>query len=1043
MVRIVHHETGQPRPMSRPPRVIVPLSRRRRSLAPDKHALASALGILLILAGIVATVTATYRSVVGQRLETEARAGMLLTNQALTLGEEIERQFLAVDQTLRVMARAWERDPGPFNLEQHRTDASVLSGLSRDAILVDADGIVRQSSIPEAVGQNVSTRDFVVYARKNEVPRGGVFIGGATLDPLMRQWHLNVAVWLHRSDGSFAGAIAADYRIAALLDVFHQAFVGSNGVVALIGIKDGRIRANLGPTEADPNTDIATTPMVAALRAQANGLWIGKSATDSVERLHAFRRLPNRDLTLLVAMERSEAMLPATIWQWQAARFAGAIVLLLIVMGALLLRSGELARTRRLAQAADHAALASTNAQLQVAKAEAEAKAEHLEATLGGMTDGIYMMDAQFCLVEWNARFPDLAGIPPELPRVGLPMEDVLRAQAIAGLFGEVDVEAEVGRRMAVVRSLTFGTTQRTRPDGRTIELRRRGLPDGGFVTLYSDITEHKRVEAALREARAHAEAANAAKTRFVAVVSHEIRTPLNALLNTLRLLDDSVLSASQRGLVHMASQSGDALSSLINDILEMSRMESGELSLRTSDFELRPLLEGALEIFRGQADARGIVLRLSVGEDVPTTVALDGGRLRQVLLNLLSNAVKFARAGDVVLAVSRDWSARATAGGLRIEVLDRGPAISEADRGRLFQPFSRLDRPEGDQPLGTGLGLSICHFLIERMGGEIGCDTWSDAETEGNNFWLTLPDTVIAIAPPMATPVAAVPTADMPRRLPPPTRILVVEDVRANQVIAATLLRRVGHSVDIASTGAAAIAAVQRKPYDIVFMDIFMPGMSGQEATRHIRELKGIVGRIPILALTANTAPEDEVLFISAGMNGVLGKPVSLPELQTALLRYVWRGHPAGGIAISRAAAPAADADATLALERVAELRTNLPPEVLSTLVEQCLTDLEERMPPFRRALAAGFASDIESQAHTIAGVAAGYGLASLEAKARDIMAAVKAGYAQTGDAQTGDTERFASAFAEAEAALAAGGAALRAILQKDLAQAVSLTVN
>ena len=1035
MVGIGNHETGQPRPMSRPPRVIVPLSRRRRSLAPDKHALANAIGILLILAGIGITIASTYRSVLNQRSETEIRANLLLTNQTLALSEEIERQFLAVDQTLRGMARAWEENPQTFDLERRRADASVLSGLSRDMLLVDENGIVGQASVPEAIGQNVATRDFVAYARKQATPPGGVFIGGATLDPIMRQWHLNVAVWLHHPDGSYAGAIAADYRVSTLLDVFHQAFVGSNGLVALIGMTDGRIRAHLGPTEADPNTDIAATPMVAAMRSKPTGLWTGKSSTDSVERFHAFRRLPNRDLALVIAMERSDAMLPATVWQWQAARFASAIVLLLITMGALLLRSGELARARRQAQAADHAALASTNAQLQVAKAEAEAKAEHLEATLGGMTDGIYMMDAQFCLVEWNARFPDLAGIPPDLPRVGLPMEEILRAQALTGLFGEIDIEEEVVRRMAAVRTLQFGTTERTRPDGRTIELRRRGLPDGGFVTLYSDITEHKRVEAALREARANAEAANAAKTRFVAIVSHEIRTPLNALLNTLRLLDDSVLSASQRGLVHMASQSGDALSSLINDILEMSRMEAGQLTLRASEFELRPLLDSALDIFRTQADARGIVLRSWVGDDVPTMVTLDGGRLRQVLLNLLSNAVKFARAGEVVLSVTRDWSARSTAGGLRIEVVDQGPTIAAADRARLFQPFSRLDRPEGDQPLGTGLGLSICHFLIALMGGEIGCDTWSDGQAEGNTFWLTLPDTVIPVAAPApaAVQVSVVPTSDLPRRLPPPTRILVVDDVRANQVIAATLLRRVGHSVDIASNGAEAIAAVQRKPFDIVFMDIFMPDMSGQEATRHIRDLPGIAGRMPILALTANTAPEDEVLFVSAGMNGVLAKPVSLPELQAALLRHVWHGHPAGGMTVSRAAPAEGDPASILSLERIGELRTNLPAEVLETLVEQCLTDLEERMPPFRRALAAGRAFEVETQAHTIAGVAAGYGLAALEAKARQIMAAAKAG----------DTDAFADAFAETEAELARGGAALRGILQINAVSPVSLTLN
>ena len=1012
----------------RPRRVTVPLSRRRRSLNPDKHALGSAIGILLVLGILASTWAVTYASIRSERAETEMRASTLLSNEALTLSEAINRQFLAVDQTLLFMARTWESDPDHFNLEPLRSDSLVLSGISRDVVLVDENGIVRQASVPEAVGQSVGSRDYVVYARKHDTPRGGIFIGGVSLDPIMRQWHLNVAVWLHHPDGSYAGAIAADYRVSALLAVFRQAFVGPNGFVALIGTEDGRIRANLSPTEADPNTDLSGTPMVTAMKARTSGIWIGTSATDAVRRIHAFRRLPYRDLTLVVAMDQQEAMAPATAWQWQATRFAGAIVALLLAIGWLVLRNADMARARGQSQASDHAILAATNAQLQVAKAEADAKAEQLEATLGGMTDGIYMVDAQYCLVEWNARFPDLAGIPANLPRVGLPMEDILRAQAAAGLFGDGDADTEVARRMAVLRTRRYGTTERTRPDGRTIELRRKALPDGGFVTLYSDITEHKRVEAALREARANAEAANAAKSRFVAIVSHEIRTPLNALLNTLRLLADSVLSPSQRSLVGMASQSGDALSSLINDILEMSRMEAGQLTLRASTFEPRPMLEGALEIFRGQGAARGITLRLAVADDVPALVSADGGRLRQVLLNLLSNAVKFARPGEVVLSVERDHTARRTAGGLRIAVRDQGPVIPADDRARLFLPFSRLDRPEGDQPLGTGLGLSICHHLITLMGGEIGCEPWlEDGEATGNAFWLTLPDSVFIAPAPAALPtqIAEIPVATMPRRSLPHTRILLVDDVPANQIVGAMLLRRAGHAVTTASNGEEAIRAVRDGTFDIVFMDIFMPGMSGQEATQHIRDLPGIAASVPIIALTANTAPEDEVLFLSAGMNGMLGKPVSLPDLQAVLARHVWRGHPCGEAPLPMPAPPRDNAAAVLAMERVDELKTNLPPDVLATLVEACLTDLEERMPPFRRALASGVAFEIEEQAHAIAGVAAGYGLASLEAKSRAIM----------GAAHAGDTAALNGAFAETEAELRRGGSALREILQKQVA--------
>ena len=1020
--------TGRLPRMSRPPRVIVPLSRRRRSATLDWRALSTALGMIAILAVAVVTSAATYRSILTQRTETEAKVQSSLNSQAQTLAEEVNRQFLVVDQTLLGIAKVWEANPASFKLREHVKELPALGGLTNDMVLVDETGVIRQSTVPEAVGQNVAARDFVAYARRHPTPAGGSFIGGATLDPVMRQWHLNIAIWLHHPDGSFAGALVADFRVSALLDVFHQAVVGKDGLVALIGLADGRVRANLSATQVDQNTDYAGSPMLMIMKSAAAGSWLGRSATDSVERFHAYRHLPGRNLVLIVAMERTEAMLPATEWQWQAARFAGAIIVLLLINGWQLLRSADLARLRDQASAADHATLAATNAQLQVAKAEADAKAEHLAATLGGMTDGIYMMDAQFCLVEWNERFPDLAGIPADLPRVGLPMEDILRAQANAGLFGEVDIEAEVERRMAILRTLRFGTTERTRPDGRTIELRRRALPDGGFVTLYSDITEHKRVEADLRDARSNAETANAAKTRFVAIVSHEIRTPLNALLNTLRLLEDSVLTQAQRALVAMASQSGDALSSLVNDILEMSRMEAGQLTLRPSEFELRPMLRGALEIFHGQAEARGIRLHLDVAADVPPNVLLDGGRLRQVLLNLLSNAVKFARAGDVVLAVARDYSTRATAGGLRIAVSDQGPTIPPADRERLFQPFSQLDRPDGDTAVGTGLGLSICLHLITMMGGAIGCEAWSDAESGGNTFWITLPDTVIVLPKPAPVQPAPIParsgaSADLPRRLTPRTRILLVEDVRANQVIAATLLRRVGHTVDIVSNGADAIRAVRRFPYDVVLMDIFMPGMSGQEATRHIRELPDLSGRVPILALTANTAPEDEVLYVAAGMNGALGKPVSLPELQAALTRYVWPGHPSGGVTTVEPALPDPDAiESILSLERVGELRTNLPADVLLNLVDACLTELDGKMPPFRRALAAGLASEIEPQAHAIAGIAASYGLAAVETKARTIMAAAK----------SGNTANLETAFPDIEAALARSGNALREIVQK-----------
>ncbi len=369
--------------------------------------------------------------------------------------------------------------------------------------------------------------------------------------------------------------------------------------------------------------------------------------------------------------------------------------------------------------------------------------------------------------------------------------------------------------------------------------------------------------------------------SRFVAIVSHEIRTPLNALLNSLSLLADSGMAATQQALLDMARQSGDALLALINDILEMSRMEAGQLALRPSRFALRPLIESALEMFGAQAAERRIVLRVSIAQGVPDELYEDPGRLRQVLINLLSNAVKFAASGEVrVMAELRHEGNEQR---IRLAVRDRGPVIPEASRARLFEPFSRLDDGSDGAPVGTGLGLTICRHLAARMGGEIGCEVWTvGGRDAGNEFWLTLP-----IKPMPSDARSALPGADaQPRHWLPRTRILLVEDILANQLVTAAPLRRNGHLVDIASNGAQAVNAAANRPYDLILMDIFMPGMSGLDTTRLIRGLGGPAATVPIVAMTASISPEDQAACAAAGMNGILGKPAAQRELLDAIAR-------------------------------------------------------------------------------------------------------------------------------------------------------------
>jgi len=580
-----------------------------------------------------------------------------------------------------------------------------------------------------------------------------------------------------------------------------------------------------------------------------------------------------------------------------------------------------------------------------------------------------------------------------------------------------------VDRRIGRLRVGRFGVVQRQRPDGHTLELRRNSLPDGGFVTLYADITEHKQAEEALRRAQAAAEAANDAKSRFVAIVSHEIRTPLNALLNTIRLLGDSVLAPAQRSLLTMARQSGDVLFGLINDILDISQMEAGKLAIRPSLFELRPLLESCIEMFADQAAERGMTIRVAIAKGTPVTVFTDPGRLRQVQLNLLSNAMKYARQGEVWLTAEPVddpgyTSADGAPAAIRLTVQDDGPVIAPEARERLFRPFSRLDRPDGDSTAGTGLGLSICHHLVSLMGGQIGCEPWRSDDglsdiagvaREGNAFWMVLPAAVPAHGSVSAAGAPAVDQAfvvdpdpmaevlEAAERAPPRTRVLLADDIVVNQVVTATLLRRAGHYVDVVPSGDAAIKALQTAPYDLVFMDIFMPGMSGQEATQIIRTLPEPARSTPIIALTANVGAEDEALFKAAGMDGLVGKPVSPEALLGVLREHVWRGRPSDVEQAASLEGPDSEewpgTTAVLAGDRIRELRANLAPDIFANLVEECLLDMDHRLPALRRAVLAGAPAAITAHAHTMIGMAAGYGMAALEMRLRSIMTAAREG--------------------------------------------------
>ena len=489
-----------------------------------------------------------------------------------------------------------------------------------------------------------------------------------------------------------------------------------------------------------------------------------------------------------------------------------------------------------------------------------------LRTATNAMPSALALFDAKERLVVWNTTFEMVMGPHRKRVREGMPLS-VMAAALPTPSDERLAAAAKDGALPREQNRTEFPV-----PGNLWIRVDRVPTADGGLLTLGTDITEIRKSAAQLADALDRAEAANRSQSEFLATMSHEIRTPLNGVLGMAQAMQRDALSPAQLGRLEVIQSAGEVLLALLNNVLDISKIESGKIELEDSVLDSAALGASVQSTFGALAAEKGVSLELEVTPAADGSWRGDPVRIRQILQNLVSNAIKFTERGSVSISIDHDGQV------LLLRVTDTGVGIALDHQARIFERFAQADASTTRRYGGSGLGLAICKALVDLMGGEIALASAPDC---GASFTVSLPlerSSESAVAGAHASSIAVAPAQSL--------KILAAEDHAINQLVLKTLLGQLGLDPVVVKNGEEALRAWEAEHWDVILMDVQMPVMDGPTATRRIRELERQTGqpRTPIIALTANAMAHHAAEYAACGMDGLVSKPIKLTDLIQAI---------------------------------------------------------------------------------------------------------------------------------------------------------------